>query len=198
MGSVLAARTPSLINSPGLTSIGGVAVGPPFFNENLPLRNQPPVINTVTGALAIQEYFDNSQWARLPSSAAAYAPHLRRAPLTGVPARPVLYQFALGDRNIPNPSTTAILRAGGLADRATLYRHDLAFAQDSTIPRDPHNYILGNTSANPLVAAIARGAQEQIATFFASGGVTVIYPEPAQFFETPIQGPLPEDFGFIL
>lgn len=41
------ARVPSLLNSPGLASIGGVPVDKPYFNENMPLRNQPPAINTV-------------------------------------------------------------------------------------------------------------------------------------------------------
>ncbi len=45
--------------------------------------------------------------------------------------------------------------------------------------------------------AIARGAQEQIATFFASDGRDVIHPEPAKYFETPIQGPLPEGLNYI-
>lgn len=44
---------------------------------------------------------------------------------------------------------------------------------------------------------IARGAQEQIATFLATGGVLVIHPEPVRFFETPIAGALPENLNFI-
>jgi hypothetical protein len=44
---------------------------------------------------------------------------------------------------------------------------------------------------------IALGAQEQIATFFATDGTEIIHPEPARFFEVPIQGPLPEDLNFI-
>jgi hypothetical protein len=44
---------------------------------------------------------------------------------------------------------------------------------------------------------IALGAQAQIATFFASDGETVIHPEPARFFEVPIQGPLPENLNYI-
>jgi hypothetical protein len=48
-----------------------------------------------------------------------------------------------------------------------------------------------------LAGMIARGAQEQIATFFETEGQTVIHPEPARFFETPIQGPLPEDLSYI-
>jgi hypothetical protein len=44
---------------------------------------------------------------------------------------------------------------------------------------------------------IALGAQQQIATFFASDGTVVIHPEPAQFFEIPIMLPLPEELNFI-
>ncbi len=40
-----------------------------------------------------------------------------------------------------------------------------------------------------LVAANTRGYQEQVATFFASDGQTIIHPEPKQYFEVPIQGP---------
>ncbi len=53
------------------------------------------------------------------------------------------------------------------------------------------------TNPNPLVDAIARGAQEQIAVFFASDGKEVIHPEPARLFEVPIAGPLPEALNFI-
>src|SRR5262249_44781314 len=44
----------------------------------------------------------------------------------------------------------------------------------------------------------ARGAQEQIATFFATDGEAVIHPEPVRFFETPIRLPLPENLHYIL
>src|SRR5262249_54338863 len=96
-----------------------------------------------------------------------------------------------------NPMTTAILRAGELGDRATFYRHDLAHADDPTMPPNPHSFILLITNPNPHVRAIARGYQEQIATFFASDGQEIIHPEPKQYFETPIQGPLPEDLSYI-
>ena len=35
-----------------------------------------------------------------------------------------------------------------------------------------------------------------LATFLASGGQTIVHPEPARFFELPISV-LPEDFGYI-
>jgi hypothetical protein len=49
----------------------------------------------------------------------------------------------------------------------------------------------------PLALEICLGAQEQIATFFASDGKEIIHPEPARFFETPIDLPLPEDLNYI-
>src|SRR5205823_1789457 len=117
-------------------------------DENMPLRDgtplpvtlkdgttrtiQSPVTNAVPGAMAIQEVLTNIDWASQAGSPVAYAPHLRKAPLPGVPAKSVIYQFNLGDVSAPNPNTTAILRAGDLADRATFYRHDLARAEDST------------------------------------------------------------------
>ena len=43
LGSLLDSRQPSLINSPGITVLGGRAVGPPLFHENLPLRDGIPL-----------------------------------------------------------------------------------------------------------------------------------------------------------
>jgi hypothetical protein len=114
-----------------------------------------------------------------------------------VPAKSVLIQFAKGDQQVTNPRTTAFLRAGDLADRATLYRHDLAFAEDPTLDRNPHQFLV-RVAGNPGERRIALGYQSQIAAFFASDGTEIIHPEPYRFFETPIQGPLPEGLNFIL
>ena len=146
LGQSLSSRTPSLINTPGITSLGGVAVGPPQFNENFPLRDgiplrvqladgtsqdiQSPVINTMAGAMAIQNVVENIEWASGAGDPVAYAPHLRKNPLTAVPAKAVVYQIAKGDQTVPNPVATALLPAGDLADRAMFYRHDLAFPEN--------------------------------------------------------------------
>jgi hypothetical protein len=196
VGTFLQSRTPSLLNSPGLTSIGGIPVGPLHFNENIPLRNQPPVINTVAGAMEIQELVENTEWVRQSGDPGAYAPHLRKDPLPGVPARPVIIQFARGDQNIANPLATAVLRAGDLADRATFFRNDLAFAENPAVPKNPHRFMVNIDI--PAATAIALGAQEQIATFFDSDGTVVIHPEPSRFFGVPIAGPLPEDLNYIV
>jgi pimeloyl-ACP methyl ester carboxylesterase len=197
IGTLLQARVPSLINSPGLISIGGVPIAGPHFNENMPLRNQAPVINTVVGAMALQEFFDRNEWVGQSADPAAYAAHLRKDPLPGVPAKSVIIVMSKGDQTIPNPFTTAIIRAGDLADRTILYRNDLAFAEDNRVPKNPHLFPLQIESPVPLVRQIAFGVQELIATFLASDGATVIHPEPARFFEVPIAGLLPEDLNYI-
>ena len=193
VGRLLALR--GLTNTPGLTQIGGVATAAPFFNENLPLRNEPPLINTVVGAMEIQESLDYMKWAAQSASSLTYAPYLRKRPLTGMTAKSVIFQNAHGDQRSVNIGTTAILRAGDLADRATFIRNDLAYAENNTVAKDPHLLIRGLMV--PSVAAIARGIQEQFSVFFASDGTVVIHPEPSRFFEVPIAGPLPEVFNFI-
>ncbi len=212
LGQSLALRTPWLLNAPGITSLGGVAVNPPHFNENFPLRDgiplrvrladgtsqdiQSPVTNTVTGAMAIQEVVENAKWVSDSGNPVAYSPHLRRDLLAGVPTKSVIYQFGKGDQIAPNPTATAIVRSGDLADRATFYRHDLAFAENPTLPTQPHGFMV--RIEIPAFRAIALGAQEQIAVFFATGGEVIIHPEPARFFEVPIVLPLPEDLGYIV
>jgi len=185
VGQLLGTRVPSLIN------IGGI-----FFNENLPLRNQPPVINTVPGAIAIQKMIDNGEWTGQAGDPVAYAPHLRRDPLEGMSSKPIIIQFAKGDQTVPNPAASALLRAGDLADRATYFRNDLAFALNPATPKNPHGFLSSITV--PSVSAYAFEAQAQVAAFFLSEGATTIDPDGVgPIFETPVAGPLPEELNFI-
>jgi hypothetical protein len=199
IGAELAARSPSLINSPGLTDIDGVAVDGPYFNENKPLRNQPPVINTVTGAMEIQRVLEYAEMvADTGLSPAVWARHLREEPLPGMYAKSVIYLFAAGDQQSVNPGTSVLLRAGNLLDRAIFYRHDLAYPLDSSrMPTNPHTFAGTVLSNSPLYQSIGRGAQYLIGAFLASGGAVIIHPEPASFFEVPIASPLPEELNFI-
>ena len=103
--------------------------------------------------------------------------------------------MAKGDQNAHNPGTTAILRAGDLADRATFYRHDLAIGEIPDLPRNPHGLMVRIDT--PAFSEICLGAQEQIAVFFESDGTETIHPEPARFFEVPIVLPLPETLDYI-
>ena len=183
----LAARTPAL------TLLLG------SFNENLPLRNLPPVIDTTAGP--IQTVIENTEWASQSGNPVAYAPHLRADPLAGVPAKTVILQYARGDQTVPNPTTSAIIRAGGLNDRTTLFRNDLAFAADPTFPKNPHTFLtrlLGLTTTSVGADRAAKQGQDQIAQFFASGGTTLIDPDGAgSLFETPLVGAPPEDLAYI-
>ena len=195
-GQILAARTPPLINDPyGLTSIDGVAVERPFFKDNLPQRNQPPLVNTVPGAVAIQRVFDQNAWAEQIANAVAFAPLLRREPPPGVPARPFIHQFARSDRSSVNPGTSEIARAGDFADRLVYYRHDLNFGP-AGVPADPHSYISAQQQSADY-ARIALGAQHQIAMFFESDGAKVIHPTPTDLLEVPIKTPLSDDLFFL-
>jgi Bacterial Ig-like domain len=184
-------RTPVLANLPGLFQ----------FNENMPLRNLPPLIDTVPGASAIQQLLEWTEWTSQSGNPVAYAPHLRAAPLSDVPAKSVILQFARGDKTVPNPTTSAIIRAGGLADRTTLFRNDLAFAADPTFPTNPHTFLTrlpGLPGVSAGVAAVALAGQDQIAQFIASGGTLTVDPDRAgPLFETPMVGPPPEDLAYI-
>jgi hypothetical protein len=197
LGAQLSERMPSLLNAPGITTIDGVIIGPPHFDENKPLRDQPPVINTVAGAIDIQQAMELREWGQQAGSPLPWARHLREAPLLGVPPKSVLLGFATGDQQAINPGTSALVRAGNLADRTVHYRHDLAYIEDPTIPKNPHLFIFFPTNPNALFRSITQGMQRAIAAFLASDGTLVPHPEPARLFEAPVAGPLPETLNYI-
>jgi len=195
-GLALATRQPPLLN------LAPTATLPiPFnFNENIPLRNLPPLVNDVPGASAIQVAFDNNEWVQQSGNPVSYAAAIRKQPYAGNAPKPVILQFAKGDGTVPNPTTTAIIRAGDLADRAMLYRNDLTFAATGgAIPKNPHTFLtnIGSAAAAPFAIA----AQTQIAVFFQSFGTVTIDPDTvigtSAFFEMPIVPPLPETLNFI-
>jgi hypothetical protein len=154
------------------------------FIENIPLRNQPILVDTVKGASAIQEYIDRAEWAQQAGNPAAYAPFVDRDK--------VIIQFARGDKTVPNPTSNAILRAGNLRSRATLFRNDLAYplnprsdTNPNGVPSNPHTFLTNIDKTGTIGYALA--AQTQIATFFATDGAVTIDPDAAApFFETPV------------
>jgi len=178
VGFALLTRSPSLYNAVPNAGLDN-------FNENIPLRNLPLLVDTVPGASAIQTVIDNTEWAQQAANPAAYARFI---------TRPVIIQFARGDKTVPNPTASAILRAGGLASRATLFRNDLAFAANPLVAKNPHAFL---TNVSGPGATFAFQAQQQIATFFATDGAVTIDPDgAAPFFETPTSM-VPEDLAFI-
>jgi pimeloyl-ACP methyl ester carboxylesterase len=185
----------NLLNLPPL-DVPGVGLVPQF-NENLPLRNQPPVINDVPGAIEIQQFFDRREWATYVASPLSFAPHIRKDPLAGNAPKSVIIQFAKGDQTVPNPTNSALIRAGDFLDRTSYYRADLAVAANPLTPRNPHTFLTGIVAPG-LAPVVALQAQTQIASFFASDGRSVIDPDGAgPLFEVPIAGALPEGTNFI-
>ena len=193
----LATRTPQLLN---VAPTAGVPF--PFnlnFNENIPLRDVPLVVNAVPGATAIAHVLDRFEWVQQSGNPVSYAPLIRKSPLSGSAAKPVIIQFAKGDVTVPNPTSSAIIRAGALQDRTTYFRNDLAYALNPTatgVPKNPHTFLTNIGAAATAPYAVA--AQSQIAAFFASNGALTIDPDGANpFFEVPIALPLPESLNFI-
>jgi hypothetical protein len=193
----LAVRSPSLLNK-------GAS-----YDEDYVLPGLPPKSSTVPGALAIQDLFETLEWLGMAGDPIAFAPHLKLSPLSGLSARPVLMQFARGDRTVPNPANSMLIRAAGLQSNTWIYRHDLARQQAPDLPADPHPFLLlfislsGSTIQLPGLSglAISLDAQQQIATFLGSGGANI--PDPnglsslllgTRLFEIPAA--LPFDLGF--
>jgi hypothetical protein len=193
VGISLASRVPSLCNAG--------ALAPPLwcFQESIPLRDDPAVTAPAPGAMPIQEVIDNTEWVSQAGNPVAYAPHLRKIPLDGVPTRPFIIQNAKGDQTVPNPTSSAIVRAGDVHDRWTLFRNDLVRAARPTAPANPHTFL---TNIATVAGDLAIAAQTQIAVFFETDGAMVIDPDGSadnRFFEVPIfadQIPLMEDLNF--
>lgn len=183
------------LNLPSLLNAGN------SFNEDYPLPGQPVRVTTVPGALAIQNAFEFAEWLGMSGDPLSFASLLR--------PRPVLFQFARADRTMPNPASTNLIRAAGLQQATWIYRHDLARPKAPDLPLDPHPFLVLFVSLNgdaiqlPGLAglAISVDAQQQIAGFLASDGVTI--PDPNSVsrlllgisaFEKP--GTLPLDLGY--
>ncbi len=192
--AILGSRQPQVLNLPPTP---GVPL--PFglnFNENIPLRDLPPVVNSVPGAMEISRVLDRYEWVQQQANPVSYAHLIRKQPLYGQEAKPVILQMAKGDATVPNPTNTALVRAGGLQDRTSYFRNDLAFAADPTVPKNPHTFLTNIGEAS--TARYAVQAQSQVAVFFQSAGATTIDPDgPGPIFEVPINATLPEGLNFI-
>ncbi len=179
------------------------------YNEDYVLPGQPVKVVTLPGALEIQNIFERLEWLGMQGDPIAFAPHLKTAPLPGDSSRPVLMQFARGDRTVPNPANTLLIWAAGLQGSAWEYRHDRARAQAPDLPANPHPFLVlfvgldGGAIQLPGLdgLAISLDAQQQIAGFLAADGASV--PDPNGLSKLLFGGPvfeipaaLPQDLGF--
>ncbi|MDX1980784.1 MAG: Ig-like domain-containing protein [Bryobacteraceae bacterium] len=141
------------------------------FDEDLPLRNEPVRIRSVPGAAELQDFIERAEWIESPSAPAVIAPHLKQRPLPGAAAKRILFQIALGDRTVPNPSNSTLIRAAGLREQTSLYRADRARAVVPGLPENPHVFL--SPLGPPQAAIISLAALQQALTFLAGGQETV-------------------------
>ncbi len=202
----LGGHNPSLLNVPPDPS------EPYFhdlFNDNYPYRDQITANTSVKGASPIQAAFEVADWLDVVGDPGAYAPHLKTAPLSGVPAKSTLFQFGLGDLEVPNPTEAALVRAADAQASAWVFRFDMALqslppatAQGLAgvsmpglggLPILPHRFVANPTlfGADPTVptavsaaeSSVAVAAQQQITNFFASNGQQIS--DPNQYLTAP-------------
>ncbi len=150
------------------------------YDEDYVLRDRPVAIIDVPGALAIQECLERYEWFMSPGDSTAYAALLRSATPPGTPVKGVLFQYAKGDRNVPNPTETALVRAANKRETTSFYRHDLALKLFPNLNPAGHYHTMIDLSPYPALMTdplpqyvIALLAQEQAAGFLASGGTVV-------------------------
>jgi len=175
VGVELHNRVPSAYDCGGQAPTPANCTG---FDEQTPLYLDPPVTNPSASAVAIQQIGGRSNWIERSGSPETFAAALLPQ------GKKVMYQFAYGDRTVPNPTNATIMRAGGLQGVTSVYRHDKD-AVDQTC--DPHGFLL-----DPRISPAARTqAQEQIAAFFvANGNAAPIDPDNAgPIWEVPVTNP---------
>jgi hypothetical protein len=185
------------------------------FNDSYPFRGQ--ITNPVYGAIRIQAAFEAAEWLGMLGDPLSFAPHLKTSPLNGVPAKSTLFQFGVGDLEVPNPTESAVVRAADAQSSSWLFRFDEAALADghpellgitypgvAPLPILPHR-ILSNPTifSYPAETSIALAEQQQVAAFFASDGAS--NPNPNQFLTAPfspasnlfVPGVLTDQLNFI-
>ena len=148
------------------------------FTEDMPLRNEPPVVISHAGAAQLQDLFGNANWFDRSGSPETFAPRIRLRPDPAWASNPknVVFQTAYGDGTVPNPTAGTLYRAGDLFDRVVYYRND----KTPTYASDPHGWL-----ADPTLAGRTSGEQ-QLGAFLSTG---MLVPTDPAILETPIANP---------
>lgn len=210
----LGTHNPPLLNVPPAPSQDYFHDG---FNDNYVFRDSPSVaVNNVPGAIDIHAAFEVAEWLGMTGDPVAYASHLRLSPLRGVPSKFTLFQFALGDLEVPNPTNSALIRAAGgersawylRFDKAAQLRPELlgAMMPGFPLPILPHRFLSNPTIFGPgteAATSLALAGQQQAARFFLDNGRS--NPDPNQFLVAPFAGmnlfevpdSLPEALNFL-
>lgn len=183
------------------------------FNDNYVFRDLPPVVNSVPEAPALQAAFETADWVGMVGDPLAYAQHLQVAPLSGVPPKMALFQFGLGDLEVPNPTESAVVRAAQGLPTTWYLRFDIAADMQPSLlgveqpgvpyPILPHRFLSNPTIFGvPPELSISLAEQQQAAQFFqgwsfpdANRYLTPPFaPANALFEWSPV---LPEQLNFV-
>jgi uncharacterized protein (TIGR03437 family) len=147
------------------------------YNENYVFRDQPPVVNAVPGAIDIQNLFENLNWLQAAGDPLSYATHIRSTPLANLPGKSVLFTYGVGDPAVPNPQHSALIRAAGGFDHATLFRADRIAAASQLLGEpapasyNPHTFLA--EPVNTTAYLISAAAQQQAVGFLQADGATI-------------------------
>ena len=167
----------------------------PYFNDpmndNYVFRDQEVVVNKVPGAVAVQAGFESADWLQMLGDPLSFASHLKLDPLPGLTPKPVLFLFAKGDIEIPNPMNSALIRAAGIQETSWFLQFDQAMAAASAAGyndlSNPHRlFSYPGVFSYPDQQSIALAEQQQVATFLASDGKKD--PDPNPLLTAPFNG----------
>jgi hypothetical protein len=183
-GRPLAIEYLGSINATLLNAAGGTN-----FNDNYVFRDLPPVTNNVPGAMAIQAAFEAADWLGMVGDPLSFAPHLKTAPLAGVPPKSTLFQFGYGDLEVPNPTESAVVRAANAQSSTWFFRFDKAVSIDpnllgitmpavAPLPILPHRLLSNPTVFQyPDETPLSIADQSQAGAYFFSGGLIALDPD---------------------
>lgn len=173
------------------------------FDEDVPWPGEPVQIGLVDGAEEIQQAFDAQQWLAGHLVAASFLPLAATGEARGGTPMPLLYQIARGDGVSANTLQYHFVVNGELEERTCAVQLDAEPAFDlgwGLLGLDPetarHLVFILPHSGDPsdLASRIPDDLREQAVQFLASGGDTLVDPDPAppdpydgDVFEVPIR-----------
>lgn len=194
------------LNNPELLNVVSLKAPPEEYfhddwNDDYVFKNEPPVTTGpgsqgVPGSMAIQAAFEAPDWLGMVGDPLAFAPHLTLAPLAGVPAKKVLFQFGFGDLEVPNPTEANVVQAAGALSSTSFFNFQIAAALQPSLlsvfdpsygalPILPHRVLSNPTifSGNVAELSLALAEQQQAADFFASNGRSIT--DPNKYLTSP-------------
>jgi pimeloyl-ACP methyl ester carboxylesterase len=160
--------------SPGLQRFLAPVLGQSPVLLEFPLRHQPVRILSSPLAAAGQDYVALLEWLEASGQPGLYAPYFKSATRPGLPLKRILFQVAIGDHTVPNPSSSALIRNANLVETTSIYRHDLAREMFPAMSADPHPYLVwGVIGSGAAEQAVGAAAGAEVIGFLNSGGRTV-------------------------